>query len=587
MAGLRVPHATLPGAEAAAWVNTWGWAPELVVLPLLPLLFPDDRLPSPRWRPVAWAILACMGVLVGAAMVAPLGPDADGSHTIHNPLGLTPVFTGLVFLTVIILGVVLTPLSVLALWLRMRRAHGAVRAQAQWLLFAGAVALVFGVSSSLVPLHWQDVVWVIGLAAIPAGIVIAVVRCQLLNIEVVLNRTMVYGLLTGLVLAGYLAAIAGVGQVAAQRTGLVAVAVLALLAAAARARVQQGVDRLLFGYRRDPYAVVDRVGQRLDLASGPLDALQQIASELRTALRLPSVAVLPDDPRLVTVTAGRPVAGTRDLPVVVESRRVAVLRIGLRHRAERLRPEEQSVLADISRRIGALVQAAGLINDLRRSRESLVTAREEERRRLRHDLHDGLGPELAGMALQLDSLIGQLDGQSAVAERAQVLRDRMRQAVTEVRRVVDNLRPPAIDELGLIEALHQHLAVYAPAPAAQTGVSVRVSADGPLPALPAAVEVAAYRISAEAVANAVRHARATACTVNISASPGRLVIAIADNGTGIDPEAVPGVGLQSMRDRADELGGEFAVSTGPAGTTIRGWLPLEPSPSPPGPLEPR
>jgi signal transduction histidine kinase len=284
--------------------------------------------------------------------------------------------------------------------------------------------------------------------------------------------------------------------------------------------------------------------------------------------------VLPDDPRLATVATGRTVAGTRDLPVVVEGHRVALLRIGLRHRTERLRTEEQSVLADVSRRIGALVQAAGLIQDLQRSRESLVSAREEERRRLRHDLHDGLGPQLAGMALQLDSLIGQLDDQCA-AERARVLRDGMRQAVAEVRRVVDNLRPPAIDELGLLEALRQHLTVYVLAPAGETGISVGVAADGPLPALPAAVEVAAYRISAEAVANAVRHGRATFCTVGLSASPDGLAVAITDNGTGIDPSAVPGVGLQSMRDRAGELGGKLTVDTGPAGTTIRGWLPLQ------------
>jgi signal transduction histidine kinase len=577
VAGLLGPHGRLPGAELAAWVGTWAWAPELAVLSLLPLLFPDGRLPSPRWRPLAWAILGCSGVLILAAMLAPIGPDASASHTLHNPLGQSPVFTGLLLVMVAVLGVVLIPLSVLALGLRMRRANSAERAQMQWLLFAGVVTLAFGVSASAVPKPWQEAFWAIGMAAIPAGIVIAVLRYQLLDIEVVLNRAVVYGLLTGLVLIGYLAAIAGVGQVAAQRTGLLAVAVLALLAAAARARVQRGVDRMLFGYRRDPYAVVDRVGQRLDLASGPIDALQQIASELRVALRLPSVAVLPDDSRLAVIATGAAVAGVRDLPVVVEGHQVALLRIGLRHQAERLRPEEQSVLADVSRRIGALVQAAGLINDLQRSRESLVAAREEERRRLRHDLHDGLGPELAGMALQLDSLMGQLDGQSAAAERVQVLRDRMRQTVAEVRHVVDNLRPPAIDELGLLDALRQHVAAYALTPAGSAGaagISVEVAADE-LPALPAAVEVAAYRISAEAVANAVRHGRATVCTVAVSAAPGRLLVTIEDNGTGIDPQAVRGVGLQSMRDRAAELGGGLSVDTGSAGTTIRGWLPLQ------------
>ena len=209
VAGLLVPHHRLPGAALAAWVGTWAWAPELAVLALLPLLFPDGRLPSPRWRPVALAILGCTGVLILAAMLAPIGPDASASHTLHNPLSRGPVFGGLLLGMVAILGVVLIPLSVLALGLRMRRTHGAERAQMQWLLFAGVVTVAFGVSSGAVPQPGQEVLFAIGVAAIPAGIVIAVIRYQLLDIEVVLNRAVVYGLLTGVVLIGYLAAIAG------------------------------------------------------------------------------------------------------------------------------------------------------------------------------------------------------------------------------------------------------------------------------------------------------------------------------------------------------------------------------------------
>jgi signal transduction histidine kinase len=581
VAGLVVSPGSLPGAGFAAWVATWGWTPELAVPVLLPLLFPDGSLPSPRWRPFARVAVACLGVLVAAAMLAPMGIDAD--HSISNPVGAGPLFTAIVLAMVALTGLILIPVAVLALVLRMRRARGAERAQLQWLSLAAVVTLVLGIAESAVGEPGQEVLWALAMSAIPLGIVIAVVRHHLLDIEVVLNRTVVYGLLSAVVLLGYLIAVAGVGP-AAQRTGLVAVVVLALLAASARDRVQRAVDRLLFGYRKDPYAVVTRVGQRLDAAAGPLDALQQLTAELRSALRLPSAAVIPDDPRLAPVEAGRPVAGTVDFPVTMQGRQVATLRVGLRHRGARFRPDEQSALTDVGRRVGALVQAAVLVTDLQRSRETLVAAREEERRRLRQDLHDGVGPELAGMALQLDSLASRLGDQADLADRARVLRDRMRQTVADVRRVVDDLRPAALDELGLAEALRQHLALFAVGPAGGPGAPAHptdIVIDPILPVmppLPAAVEVAAYRIVSEAVANAVRHGRASTCTVRLAAAGGQLVLVVADNGTGILPSASAGVGLASMHDRAAELGGDLQIETGSAGTVVRSRLPLEVGP---------
>lgn len=238
VAGLVVSPGTLPGAEFAAWVATWGWTPELAVPVLLPLLFPDGSLPSPRWRPFARVAVACLGVLVAAAMLAPMGIDAD--HSISNPVGAGPLFTAIVLAMVALIGLILIPVAVLALVLRMRRARGAERAQLQWLSLAAVVTLVLGIAESAVGEPGQEVLWALAMSAIPLGIVIAVVRHHLLDIEVVLNRTVVYGLLSAVVLLGYLIAVAGVGP-AAQRTGLVAVVVLALLAASARDRVQRAV----------------------------------------------------------------------------------------------------------------------------------------------------------------------------------------------------------------------------------------------------------------------------------------------------------------------------------------------------------
>ena len=283
-----------------------------------------------------------------------------------------PVFNALVLVMVALIGLVVTPVAVLGLVLRQRRAVGVERAQLQWLSLAAVVTLVFGVAAGAARQPAQEALWALAFSAIPVGIVIAVVRYRLFDVEVVLNRTVVYGLLTLVVLAGYLAVVVGVDQ-AAQRTGLVAVVVLALLAAAARDRVQRGVDRLLFGYRKDPYVVVSRVGRRLDDASGPLDALRQLTVELRTVLRLPFAEVLPDDPGLPPVESGRSVAGTVDVPVTVQGQHVATLRVGRRHNGERFRPDEMSALTDVARHVGALVQAAALIAELQRSRETLVT----------------------------------------------------------------------------------------------------------------------------------------------------------------------------------------------------------------------
>jgi signal transduction histidine kinase len=251
------------------------------------------------------------------------------------------------------------------------------------------------------------------------------------------------------------------------------------------------------------------------------------------------------------------------------------LRVGRRHHGERLRAEEQSVLNETARRAGALIQAAGLVADLQASRERIVAAREEERRRLRHDLHDGVGPQLAGLALQLDALARRLGNDGDNAARVQMLRDRLRDTVVEVRQVVDNLRPPALDDVGLVEAIRQQVAAYAVVGSnndVRPLVSVRADL---LPELPAAVEVAAYRIVTEAVANAVRHGQPAHCEVVLTAADGRLDITVSDDGTGVGDGATPGVGLASMRERAAEVGGSFDLQTGPAGTTVIACLPCE------------
>jgi signal transduction histidine kinase len=245
---------------------------------------------------------------------------------------------------------------------------------------------------------------------------------------------------------------------------------------------------------------------------------------------------------------------------------VGVLVVGRRSRNERLRPEDEAALQEVARRTGALLREAALSEDLQQAYEQTVLAREEERKRLRRDLHDGVGPALAGMALQLDSLAGRLTEDPALAARAEGLRDRLRGTVGEVRRIVDGLRPAALDELGLAAALE----ALATDDAAIT-VTVRTAVPDDLPA---AVEVAAYRIASEAVANALRHSGAQHVTLTVSSADGALAVTVTDDGRGFGADATAGVGLQSLHDRAAEVGGTLTVTSTAEGTTVRAELPL-------------
>jgi signal transduction histidine kinase len=199
-----------------------------------------------------------------------------------------------------------------------------------------------------------------------------------------------------------------------------------------------------------------------------------------------------------------------------------------------------------------------------------VTAREEERRRLRRDLHDGLGPTLAAISVRAGAAARLARQRPELAEAAlTTIAADAQAAVTEVRRVVHELRPPALDQLGLAGALSAQAQRFAPA------LDVVVDVTGDVGGLPAAVEVAAYRVASEAVTNALRHARCSACTVDLGVEGGGLALEVRDDGAGIAADATSHVGLESMRERAVELGGRLEIDTGPHGTAVRAWLPLE------------
>ena len=498
----------LPLVPVATWLAGWTFAPYWLQVTLLPVLFPDGKIPSRRWRRFVIGVLAVVAVATLVAMFKP-DPDVEGLG-VRNPLAIGPAHIGnawhfLLFGPVLALAFVAAPTALIALAARQRRASGRTRAQLQWLLlgFVACILLlipVFILEATVPGVHYGLTV---AFAMIPLAVAIAVVQHGLFDIELVVNRAIVYVALTVFGLATYAGLLAVTGARAGRGTyAPLLAAVIAAVLTAARSRFQRFVDRRLFGARRDPYEVVRRVGVSVAAAGAPDEALANLVATVREVLALPYAAVEPAGPAggsAQCAESGSPVAWVEELPAVHRGRQVGLLRVGHRHRGERFRPEEASALGDVARRAASVLHTADLSADLQASREHIVAAREEERRRIRRDLHDGLGPELAGMALQLDSLAFHLRARDDLAERAVHLRDRLQRTVTEVRRIVEGLRPSAIDELGLAEALRQLGAA-----GADPGFSVHVPAT--FGDLPAAVEVAAYRIARRGL-----HQRHPAC----------------------------------------------------------------------------
>lgn len=456
------------------------------------------------------------------------------------------------------------------------------RQQMRWGAFAAVVAGAAGLVLYLLPplvalpaVH-PNLIGVI-VSVFPLSIAVAVMRHNLFDIDRLLGHTLVYGVLSAGVLAVYVAVVFGLGRTLGAATdpwwALLATAVVAVGFQPLRVRWQRVVDRRLFGERSEPLRLLARLGTQLEATAEPGELLPNLVATVSEALRLPYVAVTLEEDGRETLAAeyGRRVPTDLTLPLVDAGTVVGHLRIAPRDPGAPLPPADRELLATIARQAGVALRQERLTRDLRRSRAQLVALREEERRRLRRDLHDGLGPTLGAMALKLDAAGNLLHAAPDRAEALlQELRAQLHDAVADVRRVVHGLRPPALDELGLLEALRAHahqLDLHGP--------RVAVEAPESLPPLPAAVEVAAYRIVQEALTNVVRHAHADRCRVVLTADAGLLEVVIEDDGGGIAAGAPRGVGLTSMRERASELGGQIEVAARPGGgTRVRARLPL-------------
>ena len=545
---------------AGSWVLLFLW------LALLAYLLPDGTVLSPAWgRWVRVGLLGVVAFLVGAAGDAPAFREAHGGAgppLAWLPAPLSAVLGGVgLVLTVALLGG-----AVVAVRSRLRRATGEERLRLLWPVW-GATSLPAALVLAWVG-HFlaDDDPRVVGSAltlagtALPVSIGVAMLRHRLFDVRIALSRTLTYGTLVLLVVAVY-----GLLLLGAQRLGgdsgwggLVAVGVVALAVHPAYGALRRRIEVWVYGYRADPTAALRRLGASVEEAD-PLGVVEGITGSVADALRVD---------RAWVEDGGRGAdPGVLRVPLVHRGTDLGTLAVAVPP-GRALSAADTALLRDLARQAAATLHAARLATELQASRLRIVTLREEERKRIRRDLHDGLGPSLAAILLTVDAARSREDPEERAALLAEV-RDETRAAIVEVRRVVDDLRPAAIDEVGLAGAIRQRAATLS-----SDTLAIRVEAPETLPSLPAAVEVAAFRIASEAMTNAARHSAATRCTVEL-ALDGTLGITVSDNGLGADPTLRPGVGWSSMAERAAELGGSCTVSRRAAGgLTVRAMIPL-------------
>jgi two-component system NarL family sensor kinase len=572
-------HRPLPLAvQLAVVAREVIWAPGRVLGITLPLLLlPDGRLRSRRWRVVAVAAVAAVAMSVVGGSLLP-GPTNNGPIPIDNPFGLAGV-AGTVATVVTLAGLVVYVVSLVAtlvcLVLRFRASRGVERQQLRWVAAGAAVAVIVLVPLPI-PVRPPAVLVYLAVLCVPASVAVAVLRYRLWELDRLLSRALVYGLLTAGGIGLYVGVVRLADALLRQRVGLggslLATAVVAVAFAPARDRLQRLADRWLYGERHDPVRAVARLGERLRGTPGGDpggDGLAEVLRGVCEALRLPFASLHAG--QLQVACVGRPGGPSESVALQHGGQPVGALVVGVRSGEQALGAADRRVLGLLAAPVAVALHAVLLSQELQRSRERLVAAREEERRRLRRDLHDGLGPTLTAVTLKADAARSALATQPDRTEALLAgLRADAKQAIGDLRRVIYDLRPAALDELGLLGALHEQVDRFD-----RDRVAATLQAPAMLPLLPAAVEVAALRIITEALTNIARHAHARHATITLAVD-GQLCIEVCDDGaTGAEQAWRPGVGLQSMAERAAEVGGTLQAGPTPTGGRVQATLPLE------------
>ena len=592
-----------------AWGNWLGWmyfaGIGFVVFVLL--LFPTGSLPSRRWRPVAWAAAAAIAAWVLGNAFAPR--PASGPPPVRNPIGVAGP-TGHVFDVLGGAGAALIAATGLAaivsLIFRYRRAGTVEREQLKWLVYAGGLIVAAVLAEPMIEQllgpgdaasTLQGAVSSGGAALVPVAIGIAVFRYHLYDIDLVISKTLVYGSLAVFITAVYVVIVVGIGSLAQHGArpslglSIAATAVVAVAFQPVRARVQRLANRLVYGRRATPYEVLADFAGRMAGSYAVEDLLPRMARILaegtgaaradvwlRSGDTFHDGAVWPPGasprpPARATQAGVPPYPADRILPVRHRGEVLGALSVSKRP-GEPLTPTEDRLLADLAEQVGLVLKNAGLreellarLEEIRASRQRLVAAQDEERRRIERNIHDGAQQQLVALAIKLsitESMIGtDTDGERELLAE---LRQDTAGAVEDLRDLARGIYPPLLASKGLVAALAAQ-ARKAPVPAS-------VTADG-VGRYPQELEAAVYFCVLEALQNVAKYAGATRAEVRLAASGHDLEFEVTDDGAGFDPGSKAyGTGLQGMADRLQAHGGSLDVRSAPgAGTTILGRLP--------------
>ena len=602
-----------PAVDLSIWLSSLLAFPGIGVLTFILLLFPNGKLPSPRWRPIAWlaAFLPIVAVVVGAFVPSPLSGALGNTPLLdHNPFGIH----ALSFL--IPLGPFLFPcwaaliaLAAISMILRLRRSTGDERQQLKLFGFAAVILAIAALSSAVMDTvpglagirPTESVLGAIGMLSVATATGVAILRYRLYEVDLVISRTVTYAALAAVITAVYLALVVGIGSLVGRGNSanvflsVIATAIVALAFHPVRTRLQRFADRLVYGRRASPYEVLSEMSRRVAEAYGEdlLPRMAQVLAQGTGATRAEVWLRVGEDlrraaawPAATGESPSLPISGT-DLPTIPGSSHVVPVRhadelLGalamVKRPGEPLSPIEVKLVEDLASEAGLVLRNVALteelrehVHELRASRQRLVRAQDAERRRLERNLHDGAQQNLVALRVRLSlarslalkdpgqvtALLGDLDREAS-------------DAIETLRDLARGIYPPLLADQGLAAALT--------AQARKATVSVVVTADG-IGRYSAEVEATVYFCCLEALQNVQKYARASAATVSLDQRNGQLCFTVEDDGSGFEPGLTPkGAGLTNLADRLDALGGTLRIDSRPgAGTRLTGSLPAVPA----------
>ena len=601
----------LPGGVWVAWASSWAWAIGIIpIVTFLFLLFPDGHLPSRRWRPVAWAAAAALALVTVGGM---LNPKMDTSVQVKNPIGiegaagLIDSVIGAAFTSLAVLGL----LSVWSLVQRFRRASGDEREQIKWFGFAAGLLVGWLVLSTigqaagiklLYDSELNTVLSGVSFVALPLAVGVAILKYRLYDIDVVIRKTVVLGVLAAFITVVYVAIVVGIGAVAAGSVSnrflpIVAAVIIAVAFQPVQAAARRLANRLVLGPRATPYEVLSAFSDRVAGTYATEDLLPRMARILGEGTGAERAEVwLRVGEKLRPAAAWPPDAATRSEPIAIQDGELPSLGPGVealpvrqdgellgaiavtKPPSEPVSPEEAKLLAHLAAQAGLVLRNVRLTEELRArldelqaSRVRIVAAQDQERRRLERNIHDGAQQQLVALAVKLrlaDSLVGR--DEAKAHEMLRQLQDETQDALENLRDLARGIYPPLLADRGLVAALD--------AQARKSAVPVAVRADR-VGRYAQELEAAVYFCVLEALQNVAKYSNGASAIVRLSEEDGHLAFTVTDDGIGFDTTATGyGSGLRGMADRLAALDGELTVASSPGrGTTVTGNVPLQPS----------